>query len=124
MDHTYQLLQKGLQTASLRQEAISSNLSNVNTANYKVNKVEFESLLTNALNGDGMSVTHQGHIGYKDALGIEPEVSKRTGTTVKEDGNNVDVDLEMTEMAANSIYYQALIQQVNAKYSMMRSVMK
>ena len=44
----YELLKNALDASSLRQEAISSNIANVNTANYKVNQVVFESLLGKA----------------------------------------------------------------------------
>jgi flagellar basal-body rod protein FlgB len=38
------------------------------------------------------------------------------------DGNNVDVDVEMGNNAANSILYNTLITQLNTKYSVLRHV--
>ena len=106
-DYSYHLIKKGLDVSSLRQRIISTNIANINTPNYKVNKVEFEEFLAKA---------------KSDASVPHPIVKKRTGTSVNENGNNVDIDLEMTELAANEIYYNVLIHQLNAKLSNMNYV--
>jgi flagellar basal-body rod protein FlgB len=49
-DMNYNLLRNALNASSMRQEIISSNISNVNTDNYKVGQVQFESLLSQANN--------------------------------------------------------------------------
>lgn len=122
VDSTYNLMKNALDAASMRQEMISSNVANVNTADYKVNKVDFETILDNVSNGITMNKTNDLHIGFGNLEDVSPVVSKRTDTTVKENGNNVDIDIEMAEEASNSIYYNAMITQLNAKYSMLRSV--
>ena len=122
VDSTYNLMKNALDAASMRQEMISSNVANVNTADYKVNKVDFETILDNVSNGTAMNKTNDLHIGLGNLEDVSPVVSKRTDTTVKENGNNVDIDIEMAEEASNSIYYNAMITQLNAKYSMLRSV--
>lgn len=122
VDSTYNLMKNALDAASMRQEMISSNVANVNTADYKVNKVDFETILDNVSNGTAMNKTNDLHIGFGSLEDVSPVVSKRTDTTVKENGNNVDIDIEMAEEASNSIYYNAMITQLNAKYSMLRSV--
>lgn len=122
MDSTYNLMKNALDAASMRQEMISSNVANVNTADYKVNKVDFETILDTVSNGTAMNKTNDLHIGFGNLEDVSPVVSKRTDTTVKENGNNVDIDIEMAEEASNSIYYNAMITQLNAKYSMLRSV--
>ena len=106
-DYSYDLIKKGLDVASLRQKIVSSNIANINTPDYKVNKVEFEEYLAKAKNNGKLP---------------EPTVKKRTGTSINENGNNVDIDLEMTELAANEIYYSVLINQLNAKLSNMNYV--
>lgn len=121
---SYGLLKKALDTAALRQETISSNVANVNTPGYKVNKVEFESYLTDALEGTGLSRTNEAHMNHGGTSGLDPTIQKRTNTSVKDNGNNVDIDFEMSELAANNIYYDAVVSQVNAKYDMMRTILK
>ena len=114
-DITYDLIKKTLDVSSLRQNAISSNIANVNTPNYKVNKVEFEKFLSESKNGINMTKTNPMHFGVESITDIEPVIEKRTNTSINDNGNNVDIDLEMTELAANEIYYSVLIQQLNSK---------
>jgi len=116
-DLTYDLIKKGLDVSSLRQKAISSNISNINTPNYKVNKVEFEEHLQKAIKGVSLRKTNELHIGFSKISDFDPVMKKRTNTSYNDNGNNVDIDLEMTELAANEIYYSALTQIINAKLS-------
>lgn len=112
---TYDLIKKTLDVSSLRQSTISSNIANVNTPNYKVNKVEFEKFLSESRDGINMTKTNPMHFGLETIRDIEPVVEKRTTTSINDNGNNVDIDIEMTELAANEIYYSVLVQQLNSK---------
>lgn len=124
MDSTYHLIKKGLDVSALRQETISSNISNVNTPGYKVNKVEFETHLANAFQGTGLDITQNGHMHTSNINPLSPRVEKQTNTSVKENGNNVDIDYEMAELSANNLYYDALVSQINAKYNMVKNVIR
>lgn len=114
-DFSYDLIKKGLDVGALRQKSISSNISNINTPDYKVNKVEFEEYLSNAVDGIRMKKTHNLHFGVDNVKDLEPVIVKRETTMLNDNGNNVDIDLEMTELAANEIYYNVLIQQLNSR---------
>jgi flagellar basal-body rod protein FlgB len=61
------------------------------------------------------------HIGGKEETGTV-SVRQDKSTSMREDGNNVDVDNEMTNQAANALMYNAVITQVNSKLSMTRYV--
>ena len=114
---TYDLIKKTLDVSSLRQNTISSNIANLNTPDYKVNKVEFEKYLSEAKNGIALQKTNSMHFGVDNIRDIKAVIEKRTTTSVNDNGNNVDVDMEMTELAANEIYYSTLIQQLNSRLS-------
>lgn len=118
----YNLIKNALDATELRQQMISSNMANINTPNYKVNKVDFENRLEKAYEGTGLKKTNVRHIGIDAPADVRPIVTKRTNSIVKENGNNVDIDMEMTDEAATTIQYNALISQLNAKYSMIHSV--
>ena len=120
-DMNYNLLRNALNASSMRQEIISSNISNVNTDNYKMGQVQFESLLSQANNSLKLEQTNDLHIGFDDLSQIDPLVTKKTGTAVKENGNNVDIDMEMTNQAQNSLYYNALVTQMNAKLRLLNT---
>lgn len=118
---TYRLLKNALDVSSLRQETISSNISNINTPDYKANRVVFKTHLNNAMQGVTLNPTNANHLTSSDTLGT---VQKQTNTYTKENGNNVDIDFEMAELAANNIYYDSLVSQLNAKLKMMRNVIQ
>ncbi|MDI6617553.1 MAG: flagellar basal body rod protein FlgB [Clostridiales bacterium] len=107
-DLTYGLIKKSLDASALRQKVIANNISNINTKNFKRSDVVFEDILKDKL-GDG-ELTDS----------VEPEVVKDSSTSMREDGNNVDIDYEMTNMAANEILYNTMITQLNTKYSILR----
>lgn len=123
-DLSYQLIKNGLDASAMRQKAISSNIANVNTPGYKAEKVEFESELRKAIgkSGLGMVSTAQNHLGRSAAAAFSPEVVTAEGTSMNENGNDVDIDNEMVNLAANEIYYSALIEQMNIKLGSMSYV--
>lgn len=116
------LLKNALNASAMRQDAINSNIANVNTDNYKVNQVAFESLLSNMVNGVSLNKAHANHLGGSQLSDVSPVVTKRTHTSVKENGNNVDLDMEMVNLSENSLYYQALISQLNGQYSRLKTI--
>lgn len=105
------LLSDGLSEASLRHRVIANNLSNLNTPGFKRSHVLFGSILREA-GGLRPTATHPGHMAGK-VRERGPVVVKDTATSMRSDGNNVDLDREMTELAMNQLYYQALSQQLN-----------
>ena len=119
-DSNYALVRKALDVSSLRQRTISSNIANINTPGFKVNKVEFEDYLDNATHKISMKKTDDQHYGVE--AGPLVTVEKRETTYLNENGNNVDVEIEMSELAANEIYYSTLIQILNSKYSKLNAV--
>ncbi len=123
-DLSYQLIKNGLDASAMRQKAISSNIANVNTPGYKAEKVEFESELRKAIgkSGLGMVSTAENHLGRSAAAEVSPEVVTAEGNSMNENGNNVDIDNEMVNLAANEIYYSALIEQMNIKLGSMSYV--
>lgn len=116
-DNSYLLVKKALDVSSLRQRSISSNIANINTPGFKVNKVEFEEYLKNETDRISMKKTDDQHFGVGEPSDIQATIQKRETTYLNENGNNVDIDIEMAELAANEIYYSTLIQILNSKYS-------
>ena len=114
---SYDLIKKGLDMSSLRQRTVSSNIANINTPDYKVNKVQFEDLLKTAIDDNAVALEkfHPNHFGIGKVEDIEAIVKKRESTSLNDNGNNVDIDLEMTELAANELYYNTLVAQLNSR---------
>ena len=117
-------LHSGLTGASSRQEAISENIANADTPGYKRREINFQEVLSDKLNNRkkmGLQVTEDGHIkGSKSVSNNFNAFTRRT--SVRNDKNNVDIDVEMAEMAKNNIYYNTLLQQVGNRFSMLNEI--
>ncbi len=115
-DVTSQLLVKVLNAASLRQRVISNNIANINTPGFKRSYVTFEEQLQQVLAaGDGKNLE-------TELDKVEPGIRRDTGSSMRKDGNNVDMDQEMTNLAMNSINFNTAVQQLNKKFAMLRYV--
>jgi flagellar basal-body rod protein FlgB len=114
-------LEKTLDAAWLRHEVIANNISNVDTPNFKSAHVEFESVLKNALEGSKieMKKTRPEHLnpGGKSLSDIKPAVALDNDTTMRMDGNNVDIEKEQINMVKNAIQYNTLIEKISKEFS-------
>lgn len=119
------ILAKALDAAWLRNQVISNNISNVDTPDYKAYKVKFEDILKDAIENNGIKgyKTNPKHIdvGTYQPGGVKPCVTRIKNTSTREDGNNVDIDTEMANLAKNNIMYQALIEQLSSKISRIKN---
>lgn len=116
------VLEKALSASSLRQKTISNNIANVNTPKFKRSEVLFEDVLQQKMFGSQLELakTNEKHISTQSqALG--PTMRTVTDNSFRTDGNNVDIDIEMANMAKNSIYYDALAQQLSRYFSTLKS---
>jgi len=113
-------LVKELDAGTLRQRVIANNIANVNTPYFKKSTVEFDGLLKKALSREPveMITTDPRHFGGKPSLAeLRPEVILNKSTTMRTDENNVDIDEEMANLAANSMQYQAVAKELSDRYS-------
>lgn len=119
----FMYLTQGMDAAALQQRIHAHNLSNVNTPHFKRSYVEFAGVLNTSVQGRKMpAATNPGHIGAGGEEPQKPRVVRDTTTSMRSDGNNVDVDREMSEIAMNQLYYNALSQQLNERLGILRYV--
>ena len=117
---SYELLKTTLAVSAKRAELISSNIANVNTDGYKAKRVEFESELKQALQAAGNQSSQEDILSQSTA----PSNSKMRTQVLKDNGNNVDLEVEMLDQAANGLYYSALTAQINGRLQMMNYVLR
>ena len=99
-----------LDAAVARHKVIARNLANVDTPGYRAKDLRFSRDLEQAIaRGEGTSVKNGGF-----------ECVERDGP-VKQDGNSVDLDRELSAMSGNSLTYQTLVTLVAMKTTRMRS---
>lgn len=112
----FQLLERTLDAASLRQKVTANNIANVDTPYYKRSDVQFEELLRNELNQTAFvgKTTHPKHIPIgASASQLEPKIVEDRNSVMNNNQNNVDIDSEMSLMAKNQLRYNIVTQQVN-----------
>ena len=114
--NSYDLLKKGLDAATTRGKVIANNIANINTAGYKRNYVNFEDSLNNSINDMELKKTDLKHLDETTSGDIK--TLQDNTSSMKADGNNVDIDTEMVDQSTNSLMYNALVSQVNSKLSL------
>lgn len=122
-----EVLKKGLEASSMRHQVLANNVANVDTPNFKRSDVDFQKILGAALGDPGsnlpLKLTSSSHL--QGLAGGDGSAVKQDWTTsLRNDGNNVDIDREMTNVAENGLYYNSLTQALSSQLQLMRMVIK
>lgn len=120
------ILENALAASATRHKLISNNIANVNTPGFKRSDLAFEDVLGEAMNQgqSQLSRTNINHFAGRPTGGFGPQIITDPNTTVRTDGNNVDVDIEMAGLAKNTIYYQSVAQTLSSYFTNLMSVIK
>lgn len=126
-------LEKSLEATKVRNDVIAHNMANSDTPDYKRRYVEFEEYMLAAMMGDDESDfvlhrTRDGHFprGEEQSdpfASVNPVVMQDNSTTLRMDGNNVDIEHEMNEYNKNQIHYNTLVEQMNSEFRRLRTAM-
>jgi len=126
---TVKALAHSLKFREMNQDLISSNLANQDTPGHKAKRLEFEESLARALDVDDlnqMKVTSEKHfsVGGGGFSNLSPQIVEDSTGPVTLDGNTVDRDREMALMAENRILYEANVNLLNKKLSLMKYILQ
>ena len=117
IDKSATLLEKMLDVSSVKHKVIANNIANVNTPGYKKMEVSFADQLEKVLNKDSMNKF--------DTLQPKIVISKEdTSETVRNDGNNVDMDKEVSSLVKNTLTYSIYTQLLAKKYEVVKSAIE
>ena len=105
-------LERGMQGASLRQQLLSNNVANVNTPGFKRTDVDFSSQLATAMQSGSTSDV--------ESMTFQPQTD--SATSLRADGNNVDMDQEMANLSENAVEYQTMVAVAHARLQMLANV--
>ena len=118
------VLDKAADASWLRNEAISNNISNVDTPGYKRQDVAFESVLKSAL-GNSRYETTDAKVASIRSNRLAPRVfTDYANYSYRLDGNNVDIENENVMLAENQLKYQGLISSINQEFANLKAVIK
>jgi flagellar basal-body rod protein FlgB len=115
-DTTQLALERAIEGAGKRHEALAANLANANTPGYQRVDVDFHGALAAAMNSGDDSQS------ALDNLSFAPTKDASAGAT-RADGSTVDVDAESAKLAANALEQQAAVQVLHARLGILKAAM-
>lgn len=108
LDRTTSLLETGLQLAARQNGLIADNIANVDTPGYQPKEMSFTAALQQAMAGGGSQAA---------SVTTDPVV-------VRNDGNGVDIDLEMAQLTKSGLRYQMVSSELQDRYHQYRLVIE
>ena len=124
-DVTYELIKNGIKASDVRAKAIANNMANVNTKNYKRFNVVFEENLKNENSSSfELKRTNDAHFASNNTTNENISIEQDNSTNMRSDSNNVDLNIEKVNQAANTLKYNALITDINNKFNNLKTVIK
>lgn len=106
-----ELLFQQLNFRGERQKVISSNIANIDTPEYKTKNLKFKDTLQKTKEESHLQLaqTHSQHmsLSFSDKKS-DFEVYEVKGLVEQNDGNNVNLDAQMSEMSKNNVMFSAI----------------
>lgn len=110
--------------STLKHKTVSQNIANADVPNYKSKDVSFRHILDDEQSKTIQAYrTNPRHIHFENQAAHSPIITKKN-QQYHHNGNNVDIDKEMADLATNQIYYNALIERLNGKFSTLSNVIR
>ena len=127
--NTLALLERSLDLRARNQKLIVSNLANLDTPNFKAFKMMVADEIQHAPARRPpitMMRTHEGHmaprVGSTEVARVDRvEANPRS---IRGDGNTVELETEMSNLAENTLLYNTATRIVSNKFNLLRSIIK
>jgi flagellar basal-body rod protein FlgB len=113
-DTTQLALERAIEGAGKRHEALAANLANANTPGYQRVDVDFHGALAAAVGAEDRSAIER--------VSFAPNRDASAGAT-RADGSTVDIDAESAKLAANALEQQAAVQVAHARIGILKAAM-
>lgn len=104
----FDALEAGLKAANVRQSVIANNIANIDTPGFRRQDVQFKEILAKALEA-----------GKTDPGDLDPKVITPGNTELNEQGNDVDMDMEVGEMLKTNAQYKMFVRMLAKEYQRM-----
>lgn len=119
-DAATSLLRQAMDLRQTNQEIIASNIANAETPGYAPAVLDFEKSLQSAVNGSAarMMTTDSGHL--PGSFGGKTHISRDRSKAHIGDGNGVNLDQEMVNLAQNQILFEVATQSINKKFALLK----
>lgn len=124
---TIPLINRAMDIATERDTIIADNIANDDTPNFKRRELVFEEKLKKVLdcqtNRGKLNISNPRHIqiggitGWQD---LQPEIIQVNDESYRNDGNNVDVDVELAKRTKNELFYNTMAQSMSHEIKLLR----
>ncbi|MCS7206101.1 MAG: flagellar basal body rod protein FlgB [Leptospiraceae bacterium] len=124
---TIHLMEKALKTNVIRLQVTANNIANVDVPGFKRSEVAFEVPLKRAIEKQKqieqeppLRTIHPEHIAKRtppDWRKIEPRVYIDYLSTMRNDGNNVDIEDEVMKLTRTQLHYSLIADRISGKFN-------
>ena len=120
-----EIITSALAGSARRGELIANNLANVSTPGYKRQDIDFKSALKKEMDSSSsveLKTTQNNHLAFsRQYSAVQNSENSRIS---RNDGNSVDIEVEMAELAKNSIYYNVMTNRAAGHFSTLNQVIQ
>lgn len=121
---TQDLLERGMNNSIFKRKVISDNIANADVPHFKRSEVIFESMIKRAIESEKIEavkevptqISDERHIQFFKPLDyreVQPKANTDYLTTMRADGNNVDVEKEVVEASNSQMQYMMMAERIN-----------
>jgi len=132
---TQDLLERGLHNATVRRKTIADNIANADVPHFKRSEVVFEAALKRAFESEKIEkekavptkISDARHIDFFQPLDyrkVAPKPNIDYLSTMRPDGNNVDIEKEVVDANQNQMTYNLMIERLNQNNRLLNIVMR
>lgn len=122
---TIAALEGALSYSTTKQKVIAQNIANADTPNYKAKDVRFEAALQKSVKSAiEAKRTDPRHLHFSNSPSVSGTVLTTRPLSYLHNGNSVDVDKEMADLATNQIYYYSIADLLGGKFQTLHSVIR
>lgn len=129
------VLEKGLNAATMRRQVLANNIANVDVPHFKRSEVVFESEMKRAMDDTAsfegeqntfkLKKVHPNHIShrkYRKFHEVSPKVSIDYNSQMRNDGNNVDIEDEVSKLVRNQMQYSLMTDRVGGTFRLLHQL--
>lgn len=129
LDKTTNGLERALDLQWRRNEALASNIANIDTPQYRAADLNFAGALERAFSEHDtqLDVSNKQHLRLgQNSASIEgaPHLAADLSGATRADGNNVDLDIQMGKMAQNSGHFNTTSTMLRLKLKLLDTVIR
>ena len=132
---TQDILHRSMNNSMTRRKIISDNIANADVPNFKRSEVIFESAMKRALESEKIEkidevptqISDNRHIQFSkstDYKSINPKISIDYLTTMRPDGNNVDIENEIVKSTENQMSYMIMAERYTQNSRLLTQMMR